>query len=439
MSHKVSREESEFLPPGRAARETPPSRVAVGLGVAMVLAALSGAVWSYACFIDVVAVARGRVVPRDRLQLVQAVDPGVVRRIRVREGDAVREGQLLVELDSTVSDADETRLAHELREARLQTARLRALLGDAAGMEDLSATDPPGMALQVRLLQDQRSEYQRRLEAAALAVQQRRAAIAVTDANLERLEVVVGIQTQRVEAFRSLLDRQFIATFQFLEVEERRVEKVQELAMERRRIEQEKAALAEAEAHHGVVQAEFHRARLAELVEWEGRATSLQQELVKATRRRAVQRIRAPAEGVVQQLSVRTAGAVVAAGEQVLAIVPTVGGVEIEAAIENKDVGFVRVGQSAEIKIDTFPFTRYGTVPGTVVALSPDATIQEGIGLVYAARIRLLRDKVEVEGQPIGLSAGMAVAAEIQLGRRRVAEFFLSPLLKRSWEALRER
>jgi hemolysin D len=109
------------------------------------------------------------------------------------------------------------------------------------------------------------------------------------------------------------------------------------------------------------------------------------------------------------------------------------------ASVENKDVGFVRVGQPAEIKFDTFPFTRYGTVSGTVVAISPDATSQEGMGLVYLARIHVLRGAVDVDGQPVNLLPGMAVAAEIHLGQRRVIEFFLSPLLKRSWEALRER
>lgn len=436
---RLSPEEIDCLPAGRAVRETPPSRGAVWLGISMLAVAVCALVWSYVGFLDVVAVARGRIVPRDRLQLVQAVDSGVVWRIHVREGSVVRRGQLLLEIDSTVSDADGLRLAGELQEARVHTSRLRALLSGSTRLDVLAAQGSESGILQMQLLENERAEYERRLEAAALAVRQRRAAIAVTHANLDRLEVVVDIQTRRAEAFRALLDRQFIATLQFLEVEERRVEKVQELAMERRRLEQEEAALAEAEAHQGVVEAEFRRARLAELVEWEARAAALEQEVVKATRRRAVQQVAAPADGVVQHLAVHTEGAVVAAGEQVLAIVPTTGGIEIEASIDNKDVGFVRVGQPAEIKVDTYPFTRYGTVPGTVVALSPDATAREGIGLVYAARIQLLRDVLDVDGLPMPLSAGMAVGAEIHLGRRRVIEFFLSPLLKRSWEALRER
>jgi membrane fusion protein, hemolysin D len=436
---RLRREEVEFLPPGAEVRETPAPRFAVALGVVIILVFAGALAWACVGTLDVIAVARGRIVPRDRVQIVQAVEAGVVRLVRVREGAAVRKGQLLVELDPTTSDADEIRLAQELVDARLQAARLRALLTDESHFDPPPSAGEVAIALHHRLLEDQRSEYRRRREAAALAIHQRTAAVAVAAANVERLETVVGIQTQRAEAFRSLLARQFIATLQFLEVEERRVDKVQELTMERRRLEQEQAGLAEAEAHYGVVEAEFRSARLAELVGWESRARSLAQEVVKAARRRAVQRIVAPAAGIVQQLSAHTVGAVVAGGQQLMVVVPTGGGLEVEAWVENKDVGFVRPGQPAELKVETFPFTRYGTVPGTVLAVSPDAITQENGAMVYAARVELARDAVDVDGRAVRLAPGMAVAAEIHLGRRRVIEFLLSPLLKRTYEALRER
>jgi membrane fusion protein, hemolysin D len=436
---RLRREEIEFLPPGAEMREAPAPRSAVALGLAIIAVFAGALAWACVGTLDVIAVARGRIVPRDRIQVVQAVEAGVVRRIRVREGAAVRKGQLLVDLDPTTSDADEIRLSQEFVDAQLEAARLRALLADESRFEAPPSAGEVAIALHHRLLEDQRAEYRRRLEAAALAIQQRTASVAVAAANVERLETVVRIQTQRADAFRSLLARQFIATLQFLEVEERRVDKVQELTMERRRLEQEHAALAEARAHYGVVEAEFRSARLAELAGWESRARSLAQEVVKAVRRRAVQRIVAPAAGIIQQLSIHGVGAVVAAGQQLMIVVPTGGGLEVEAWVENRDVGFVHAGQPAELKVETFPFTRYGTVPGTVLAVSPDAVTQENAALVYAARVELARDAIEVDGKTVKLAPGMAVAAEIQLGRRRVIEFFLSPLLKQTYEALRER
>jgi hemolysin D len=436
---RIHPEDLEYFPPATEARERPPSRVSVFVGLVIVLVFVGAIIWAWAGTVDVIAVARGRLIPKDRTQLVQAVEPGVIRRIHVREGASVRKGQTLVELDPTTSDAEETRLKHELLDARLNAARLLALVDGESTPSRPHGASIEGMTLQRRLLEDQRSEHQRRLAAAGLATEQRAAAVSATAANIERLETVVAIQTQRAEAFRTLLAQQFIATLQFLEVEERRVDKVQELAIERRRLEQERAALAEAVARREVIDAEFRSARLAELASWDARAGSLAQELVKAVRRRSLQRLTAPADGVVQQLAVHTIGGLAAVGQQLMVIVPAAGGLEVEAWVDNKDAGFVRAGQPVALKIEAFPFTRYGTVPGSVVGISADAVTVERVGLVYLARIGLERGTVDVDGDLIALAPGMSVAAEIQIGRRRVIEYFLSPLLRRSYEALRER
>ncbi len=441
MNHppRLRREEIEFLAPGARLRVAPASRLAVVLGLTIVSVLVVATVWACIGTLDVVAVARGRIVPRDRNQTVQAPDAGVVRVVHVREGATVRRGQVLVELDPTTSDADEVRLSQELVEAELQSVRLQALLAGRPDFDPPPTAGDEAITLHRHLLDTQRSEHRRRLEAAGLAIRQRRAGLAAATANVERLETIVEIQTQRADAFRSLLARQFVATLQFLEVEERRVDKVQELAAERERREQEAAALAEAEAHYEVLESEFRSARFAELVGWESRRRSLAQEVIKATRRRAVQSILSPAGGIVQQLASHTIGAVVATGQQLMVIVPTAGGIEVEAWVENKDVGFVRAGLPAALKVDTFPFTRYGTIPGTILAVSPDAVMVENAGLVYTARVGLERDTVDADGQTVRLSPGMAVAVEINLGRRRVVEFLLSPLLRRTYEALRER
>ena len=433
------RDVREFLPPGVAERDTPPPTSAVGLAVAIVLVFLTAMAWAYLGTLDVVAVARGRIVPQGRVQVVQAAEPGIVRSIGARDDSVVEKGQVLLELDPTVSDADESRLTQELIEARLHVARLEALIADAPQIASTAGASAEDVELQQHLLDDQRAEHRRRLEAAALMIQQRSASVAVTETNVVRLENVVAIQTQRADAFRILLEGQFIATLQFLEVEERRIDKVQELAMERRRLEQDEAALAEAEAHYDVIESEFRSARRAELSSWQSRTAALGQEVIKAARRGVVQRIRAPAEGIVQQSIVHTVGGVVTAGQQLMVVVPIGGKLEGEVWIENKDVGFVQPGLTAELKIESFPFTRYGTVPGTVVTVSPDAMSKENVGLLYLARVELLRDTLDVDGRLVRLTPGMVIAAEIQLGRRRVIEFFLSPLLKRTYEALRER
>src|SRR3989442_1622794 len=171
----------------------------------------------------------------------------------------------------------------------------------------------------------------------------------------------------------------------------------------------------------------------------ETKAASLAQEVVKARQRHALQRLTAPLDGEVQQLAVHTVGGVVTPAQQLLVVVPYEHQLEVEAMVENKDIGFVKRGQPVEVKAETFPFTRYGLIGGPVVTMSNDAVQLEKGGLVYPARIALARSVIQVEGQPVKLAPGMAVTAEIKTGTRRLIEFFLSPLLKSVQETARER
>jgi hemolysin D len=182
--------------------------------------------------------------------------------------------------------------------------------------------------------------------------------------------------------------------------------------------------------------------------------------VVKATQRTQYQALIAPVDGAVQQLSVHTIGGVVTAAQALMAVVPTDSGLEIEAMVPNRDIGFVHVGDAVEVKIDTFNFTRYGLIHGKVLSISQDAITRDkpqgksneptpgstttssepkGQELVYAARVSLDRAQMQVEENRVNLSPGMAVTAEIKTGSRTIISYLLSPLLKYRQESLRER
>jgi len=146
-----------------------------------------------------------------------------------------------------------------------------------------------------------------------------------------------------------------------------------------------------------------------------------------------------PIDGVVQQLAVHTVGGVVTPAQELLIVVPQDHPVEVAAQVENRDVGFVKNGQVVEIKVETFPFTLYGTIPGTVLSVSDDAVPIEKVGLVYPTRVSMDRSTIQVERKQVNLLPGMAVTVEIKTGQRRVIEYLLSPLLKSVKESLRER
>jgi hemolysin D len=168
-------------------------------------------------------------------------------------------------------------------------------------------------------------------------------------------------------------------------------------------------------------------------------AAQVEQELIKAQRQSRLMTITAPIDGTVQQLAVHTIGGVVTSAQALMAIVPNNAMVEVDALLENKDIGFVTANQDAVVKVDTFKFTKYGTLPAKVASISQDAIEDERRGTVYNVRIQLQQDWLDVEGRRVRISPGMTVAAEIKTGKRRVIEYFLTPLLQNTQESLKER
>ncbi len=372
---RLQSKELEFLPAVVEVQDTPPSPA--GRLIACLIISLFTIAIAWATFgrIDIIAVAQGKIVPGDRSKLVQPLENGVVKAIYVRDGQRVKRGEPLIELDTTAG-ADRERYSNEYLAALTEIARLRALL---AGKDDFDAPKGADRAF----VQIQRDRLQNQL------------------AELRALQA-------QAEAFKQMLAKQYVSQMQYLDVEQKRAAKAQEHA----------GALAEAET----------------------RAHSLSKELAKAQTRSAQQYLAAPIDGVVQQLAVHTVGGVVTPAQQLMVIAPQEGHMEIEAWVENKDIGFVNENQEAEIKVESFPFTRYGTVPGVVVSLSRDAVPLEKQGFFYGARVSLTQATMRVEnGKEVPLTPGMNVSVEIKTGQRRVIEYFLSPLIQALSDSARER
>lgn len=181
------------------------------------------------------------------------------------------------------------------------------------------------------------------------------------------------------------------------------------------------------------------RQRDAEIQAAKGQIDSLDQELTKARYEQSLTELRAPVAGTVQQLAVHTLGGVVTPAQPLLTLVPSDQHVEVEALLENKDVGFVHAGQPVSVKVETFNFTKYGRVAGEVVSVSQDAIKDEKRGQVYNAKVRLARSQLLIDGRSVALAPGMAVTVEIKTDQRRVIDYFLSPLEQHLQESLGER
>lgn len=440
--------EHEFLPAAVEVLETPPSPL--GRAVALAISAFVAIALLWACIgeIDIVAVGQGKIVPSGRTKMIQAFETGVVTKIAVEEGQHVEKGALLVELDSTQTGADADRLRQELTAKRLDVARLRSVLGLPGGEmldEDLgvSGFGESTLALARSLRATQLGEQEEKLGALARELERQRANAVGTKAEIAKIEAQLPLKHEQVEARRGLLEKGLTPKQQFLEMQQELIAMEGEARVAKARANEAQAAIATTQRQIAQAQEEFERDRLKELTEAESEAAQLTEELKKATQRQALQRLTAPVAGTVQQLQLHTIGGVVEPAKPLMVVVPEDAGIEIEAEIENKDIGFVEDGQEAIVKLDAFPFTRYGTMVGHVATISGDAVEQQSNNaaprLIYTTRIRLEKDTMNVDGRDVRLSPGMVAAVEIKTGTRKLIEYVLSPLMRMGDEAGRER
>lgn len=429
----------EFLPAVLEIQQVPPSPIGRAVLWTILATVMAGGVWTTFGWIDIVATAQGKIIPSGYSKIIQPYEAGVIASIHVQDGQTVKQGEVLIELDSTLNLADHDRAFNEYRAAKVDAARLRALIAGKPSFEAPPDADRTYVVLQRQLLRDQLSEYLAKIAAAQHLVDQRQAALEQTNENILRLEVTVPMESERVDAYKKLLEHEAVTKMDFLQAEAQRIDKVQELAGQQKKLQQDRAALAEAEKHYRAMVAEFQQTKQAELSALETKAASLSHDVTKAGQKVGLQRLVAPIDGVVQQLAVHTVGGVVTPAQPLLIIVPQDHPVEVEAQVENKDVGFVSEGQPVEIKVETFQFTLYGTIPGHVLTVSDDAAPLEKVGLVYPMRVSMDRSTMRVEGKQVNLSPGMVVTVEIKTGQRRIIEYLLSPLLKSLKESLRER
>ena len=430
---------TEFLPAVLEIQQAPPSPIGRALLWTILAGITAGTLWTTFGWIDIVATAQGKIIPSGYSKIIQPYEAAVIASIHVQDGQAVKQGDVLIDLDSTLNRADRDRAFNEYRAAKVEAARLRALVKGRATLEAPPGSDGAYVVLQQQLLRDQLAEYHAKVAAAQHLVDQRLAAIEQTRENILRLEATVPMEVERAEVYKRLLEHEAVSKMDFLQAEEQRIDKVQELAGQKKKLQQDQAALAEAEKHVRAMASEFQQMKQAELSALETKAVSLGQEVTKANQKAGLQRLISPIDGVVQQLAVHTVGGVVTPAQQLLIVVPQDHPVEVEAQVENRDVGFVQEGQPVEIKVETFQFTLYGTIPGHVLTVSDDAAPLEKIGLIYPTRISMDRSTIQVDGKQVNLSPGMAVTVEIKTGQRRIIEYLLSPLFKSMKESLRER
>ena len=473
-------DEAAFLPAALSLQDTPvhpaPRRIAFALMALFAIAVL----WAIFGKIDIVATAPGRIIVSDRTKVIQPLEASVVRKVLVKDGDRVIAGQVLVELDATNANADKASVSEQLSAATSEVIRTQALLKGLSGSPSQPTSQPTSQLLSKQellapvsigleanltgkndlktaqnpqngqnhtqmLAQTQaqlQSEWQDiRAKLARLDAEQarRQAEIATVQETIAKLQATIPMAQTRETDFKKLVTEGFISSHASQDKTRERVELERDLATQRARLLEAQSALNEAAQSKAAYIAETRRTLNDRNAQATSKAQLLTQDESKASQRERLTQLTAPVAGTIQQLAVHSVGGVVTPAQPLMIVVPDSARVTAEISIANLDIGFVNAGQQAEVKLETFPYTRYGTVKAKVDLVSADAVTDEKKGSYYPATLTLAVKDMNIDGKRVSISPGMNITAEIKTGQRRVIEYLLSPIQRAGRESFRER
>ena len=444
---------ADFSPPLLRIQEKPPAPLA-GWMLRLLIGLLVGVlVWAVFGRLDIVAVADGKLVPASYLKIVQPAEQGIVKEILVKEGESVREGQILVRMDPVQTEADARAVESEVQNKRLALRRIDAQLSGKKLAKE--KRDPPQLYAQVE------AQYVSNVRAYETALAQERALLekarfdlAGAQATKSKLEQTLPHYVEQEKAFEKLTRDGFAGRILYTDKQRERIEREQDLRTQEATIRASQALIVQSEKKIAQITADYRRSLQTERVDTAAQLEKASQELAKQSRRRELLELRAPQAGIVKDLATHTEGTVAAPGTILMTLVPEGDKLVAEVWVSNDDVGFVRAGQPAKLKLAPFQFQKYGLLEGKVLSVNADATEAPSPNtrsdaltgrdrpmgpLAFRAIVELAGQQLVADGERFALQPGMQVASEIHLGTRSVLEYVLSPVQKAFYEAGRER
>ena len=425
----------DFSPPLLRLQQSVPNPLGRKVLWTLLVLLAAMAVWSVVGRLDIVAVAEGKLVPQSYVKIVQPAESGIVKEILVKEGDTVRAGQVLMRMDTLITDADAKSIATDLQGKRLALRRIDAELADAPFQAQ--PDDPQPLAAAALAEENSRLAKARQDLAAALEIRR-------------KFSAVLPHYREQEKAFEKLGKDGFAGGVLVSDKRRERIEKEQELATQDHMIESARAGVQQSEMKLVQIDSDYRRQLHVERGEAQRAFDQLSQELAKQTHRKELLELKATQDSVVKELATHSIGTVVQPGTVLLTLVPRDETLRAEVWLTNEDIGFVKQGQTVRLKFAAFPFQKYGMVQGTVEHIGADAVEngQDGAAdarpgttppSTFKALVALKTASLEADGVRFPLSAGMQANAEILLGTRTVLEYLLSPMQKAWHEAARER
>jgi hemolysin D len=387
-----------------------------------------GGLWLYFAKIDVVVSARGKIIPYGEIKVLQPIETGVISKILVREGELVHKGQVLVEIDPSVTETNLDSKQKNLELLEIETNRLMALIEDKPFLMPETCKDKDVLATQelIYIATKQGFKQQKLLiEKQILQVKEQIKSAVIDKSRLEQHSE--NIKEKELNLLEVI---DIIARSEYEAVHKEVIEYEEQIRMRNHDLKQLNEKLNELDEQTLLITQEYQNKLLEELTQKNKEASLLKVEIESIEFQKAKQRITSPVDGYVSKLMVHTIGGVVTPAEKLIAIIPKDVPLVIQATVLNQDIGFIKEGMESAIKVDTFDFQKYGLIPATVSHVADDAMEDEKLGPVYQIYLEPHKDYLIVSGEKIYLNSGMSVTAELKVGKRRVIEFFIYPLIK---------
>jgi hemolysin D len=409
-------DEAEFLPAALSLQEKPVSRASrIAAGVLMALVAVL-VIWAVFGRMDIIVSAAGEIIPSERTKTIASIEVASVKAIHVEEGQSVKKGDVLVELDASMPSADQDKAMSSKEQAILQIARSRAMIKAIENLEPprlspIRGVSPEKLREAEKHLDGQFEDFITKLQR--------------FDGMINNYTRALPLATQEASDYKELSKNNDVSTHAYLDKEQARIEL--------------EGKLTDAKNQRAALIAETRRIAYEAQTEGDRTVGASQPDVQRAAFHRQLLKLVSPVDGTVQQLTVHTIGGVVPAAQPLMMIVPQEHQIKVEAMVENRDIGFVKEDQIAAVKVDAFQYTKYGLIPARVIHISRDAIKDEKRGLIYSVIVALEKSSLLVDGRNVKLGPGMSVNVDIKTGERRVIEYILSPLMKLSRESLRER
>ena len=384
--------------------------------------------WLYFGEVDVVVTGRGKVIPDGQIKVVQPLDTGVIRRIDVRPGDFVQKGQLLVEIDPSATAPALESLQEQALTLEIEVERLETMLAGRPFVPDEAQYGAELVLDQIGIFESRTTAQHKLIEAKRDELRKTLEQMSTAQTEGRRYEALLAIDRERAGRMERVLD--IIAHDQYEQLRREIVNNERALDEVALRLNELRHQVSLLKNDLAYAEQSFRSELGGELAEKKRQLTEAQGEIDRVAFVNRKQRLLAPVSGYVNEVQVSTVGGVVTPAQPLLSIVPVDTPLLIEAQVLNKDIGFVEPAMPVTVKVDAFNFQKYGTIEGEVRQVSRDSIKDEQLGDIY--RIYVVPHTLElvVEGKPNAVTTGMTVSAEVNVGKRRIIEFFIYPLIK---------